>query len=251
MSADIYSQSLYRCKLEWGVAGAERAAGRGEIVVIVDTLSFSSAVANAVSQGGWIYPCAEASGAAEIATMHKAEIAVRRQEVPHQGRFSLSPLSFDKLVPGTRVVLPSLNGGVCSLSAEKAPLVVCSAIVNATAVAELVTEQMQQSPLSVTVVACGEREQGFDGRIQLRMAIEDYLGAGAILAGLDFTKSPEAQVCESAFRQNRQNLRDILWESVSGRELRAVGFEADVRFCACLDAIATAPAMISGAFKTA
>ena len=251
MSVDIYSQSPYRCKLEWGVAGAERAAGRGEIVVIVDTLSFCSTVAQAIYQKGCIYPSAEPGGGVELAAVHHAESAVHRQEVPERGRFSLSPLSFDHLDTGTRVVLPSVNGGACSLGAKKAPFVVCGAMVNASMVAEWVTERMKSSPLSVTVVACGEKEGVSPGSEQLRMAIEDYLGAGGILAGLAFSKSPEARVCESAFRQTRPNLESLVWESISGRELRAIGFGADVRFCAHLDSIAAVPVLIDGAYRSA
>src|SRR5436309_15693141 len=54
---DVFSQHPYRCRLEWGPEGARRGAERGDILVIVDTLSFSTTVVTAVREGGLIYPC--------------------------------------------------------------------------------------------------------------------------------------------------------------------------------------------------
>jgi 2-phosphosulfolactate phosphatase len=77
----------------------------------------------------------------------------------------------------------------------------------------------------------------------LRVAIEDYLGAGAILASLAVDKSPEAQVCEAAFRGAQGRLRALLQDSISGRELRQKGWEADIEFAAQLNVCAIVPVM--------
>lgn len=62
-----YSQQPYRCRLDWGRYGTQQAAERGDILVIVDTLSFSTAVATAVQHGGVIYPCSREEQPADIA----------------------------------------------------------------------------------------------------------------------------------------------------------------------------------------
>jgi phosphosulfolactate phosphohydrolase-like enzyme len=49
--------------------------------------------------------------------------------------------------------------------------------------------------ISVTVIACGERWNIPSEDGELRMALEDYLGAGAILSYLPYEKSPEARAC--------------------------------------------------------
>src|SRR5262245_64516514 len=59
MHAEVFAQSPYRCRLDWGRHGARAAAERQDILVIVDTLSFSTAVVMAVQRGGLVYPCAE------------------------------------------------------------------------------------------------------------------------------------------------------------------------------------------------
>ncbi len=52
----FYAQHSYRCRLDWGRRGTHQAAERGDILVIVDTLSFSTDVVTAVHRGGIIYP---------------------------------------------------------------------------------------------------------------------------------------------------------------------------------------------------
>ena len=124
------------------------------------------------------------------------------------------------------------------------------ALVNATAVAAAV--ERAGADRAVTVVACGERrpEPGEDGA--LRFAIEDYLGAGAVLAALGGPASPEAQVCVAAFLGRARPI----WPASSG-SARAVasyaskGFGEDVRHAAHLDCYDAAPLLRDGAFGAA
>jgi 2-phosphosulfolactate phosphatase len=98
-------------------------------------------------------------------------------------------------------------------------------------------------------VACGERWPEPAGDEPLRVAVEDELGAGAILAALaarGHSLSPEADVSAGAFRSAAPRLDDLLWDSGSGRELRAKGLAADVRHAARLDLYDCAPAMQDG-----
>src|SRR5262245_44402737 len=58
MHADPSAQSPYRCRLDWGRRGVH-AAERHNILVIVDTLSFSTATVTAVQHGDLVYPYAQ------------------------------------------------------------------------------------------------------------------------------------------------------------------------------------------------
>ena len=249
----MFSQAPYQYRFEWGSLGAREAAERGDIVVIVDTLSFSSAVIAAVQAGMEIYPLSSGVDAIALAQQVGADVAVNRREVPDKGRYSLSPLTFLNGPPGRRVVLPSLNGAMCSTIANRAPVVLIGAPLNAHTVASYVSRLQQNSGLSVTVIACGEHWNDVRrGENSLRPAIEDYLGAGAILShltGRDF--SPEAEVCRAAFLGSRERLAALIWECASGRELRERGFEADVRYASRLNAYTVNPLLVDGAFKEA
>ncbi|MBS4192756.1 hypothetical protein KHA94_21735 [Bacillus sp. FJAT-49705] len=52
----MFNLSPYVCRVEWGIRGARNAAERGDIIIIVDVLSFSSTVISAVNYGAIIYP---------------------------------------------------------------------------------------------------------------------------------------------------------------------------------------------------
>jgi 2-phosphosulfolactate phosphatase len=99
----------------------------------------------------------------------------------------------------------------------------------------------------VTVIACGERWP--DG--SLRPALEDLLGAGAILAGARGGASPEARAAVAAFRAAEADLPEILRQCASGRELRDKGREADVAYAARLNVSTVVPVLTDGVFGPA
>jgi len=232
----MYAQHPYRCRLDWGRDGTRRAVERGDVLVIVDVLSFSTAAAAAIHYGGIIYPCAQDEDPVAFAQCIGGEAAAhRRRDVPKKGRFSLSPATHVNIEPGTKVVLASPNGATCSRYAGQVPYLFVGALVNAQAVALAVSQVIEKHGLNVTVIACGERWKTPLEDGELRIAVEDYLGAGAILSYLKQEKSPEARVCEGAFLHVRSGIEDVLWECGSGRELRGIGFGLDVQHAAQLD----------------
>ena len=239
----LYTQHPYRCRLDWGRHGTSQAAERGDILIIVDTLTFSTTVVTALHYGGIIYPCSMEENPTAFAQQVNGEAAVHRFEVPEKGRFSLSPNTFQHLIPGTRVVLASPNGATCSRYAQHVPYLFVGTLLNARAIAAAVSSLLEEHDYSVTVIACGERWTTPSEDGELRIAIEDYLGAGAILSYLSYEKSPEAQVCEGAFLQVRDQLSALIWECGSGRELRAKGFAEDVEYAAQLNKYEVVPWM--------
>lgn len=251
MSCD-YKNKLV-CRFDWGRSGVERAATRGDIIIVVDTLSFSTAVIAAVDKGAIVLPCREEDDAQEIALREDAEVAVRRRDVPRLGRYSLSPLTYADMEPGTRLVLPSLNGATCvRVVRQSSSTILIGALINAKAAAR---KASQATPSEgglprITVVACGERFKTPNDDGSIRFAVEDYLGAGAVLSYLTIDKTPEAVVCENAFSSCRNRLDETIWECESGIELREVGFGDDVVFASQLNRSETVP-ILRGGFLTA
>ena len=116
----------------------------------------------------------------------------------------------------------SSNGAdVSTAAAETGAIVLVGGIRNAAATARAVMtlQERRAERTSVTVIAAGERTPAGD----LRFAVEDQLGAGAVIAaltdlGIDHS-SPDAAVAAEAFRALRRALRHLLSASGSGREL--------------------------------
>ncbi|WP_139488007.1 2-phosphosulfolactate phosphatase [Brevibacillus dissolubilis] len=247
----MFDQSPYACRVEWGQHGAREAADRGDITIIVDVLSFSSTVVTAVSLGAVIlpYPPPLNEQTQAYADQMGAELLFGRAEAARLGRPSLSPVSFGAEQAGKKLVLCSLNGAACTWIAQKVPALLIGSLLNASAVATVANRLQQETGATITVVPCGEKwDAPRDGENGLRPALEDYLGAGAILSKLDGSKSPEALVCIGAFQQAQANIAELLWECGSGRELREKGFGDDVRHIARLDVYETVPRLVGEQF---
>lgn len=253
MSSDPYDQRAYPARLRWGRRGALDAAARGELLVVVDVLSFSTGVCWALAAGVEVFPCAPEEGPA-LADALGARLAVRRG-APGP---SLSPASLRGLPAGTRLVLPSPNGSACSRIGAACPALVLGALVNARAAAAAAEALHLESGRPVCVLACGERwreppagpaeQQGWAAGEELRVALEDALGAGAILSALSLERSPEAEHAALAFEAARPRLSELLAASGSGRELIAAGFAADVEAAAELDRAGCVPRLAAGRF---
>ncbi|MDN3018391.1 2-phosphosulfolactate phosphatase [Paenibacillus sp. BSR1-1] len=237
-----FDQSPYECRVEWGRRGAREAADRGDIVIIVDVLSFSSTVISALTNGAIIYPFPPNLDGKEYAEKIGAKYLLGRAEAARLSQPSLSPVSFNEHHHKKKFVLSSLNGAFCTWAASMVPALLIGSILNAEAVASAANQLRKQTRASITVIPCGEQWGDVQNNEDtLRPAIEDYLGAGAILNYLEGKKSPEAEVCIYAFQHATPKLKELIWECGSGRELRGRGFEADVIHCSGLNAYQTVP----------
>src|SRR4029077_19753781 len=179
----------------WGPQ-AVTALAPADVIIVIDVFSFTTCVDVAVSRGAAILPYRWADpSAAEFARTHGAELAGRRR----QARYSLAPASYLEAPAGLRCVLPSPNGARVSLQAATvASIVLAGCLRNARAVAVAA----QELGKVFNVVSAGERWP--DGA--LRPALEDWLGAGAILRSLSGTRSPEAAAAVALFETHRETL---------------------------------------------
>jgi 2-phosphosulfolactate phosphatase len=120
--ARLFDQSPYQCRVEWGLRGAREAAERGDILIVVDVLSFSSAVVTAHHYGAIIYPHPTHEQAQEYADRMQATPLLGRAEAAARGLPSLSPASFGPEHRGQKFVLCSINGALCTWRLPTSPL---------------------------------------------------------------------------------------------------------------------------------
>ena len=148
----------------------------------------------------------------------------------------------------------SINGAaVVEAAADTGAIVLLGGLRNASAVAGAVYAEQERrgGRTSIAVIAAGELA-GRDLGAALRFAVEDQLGAGAIIdalaaLGIDHA-SPEAAVACESFRALRRAATHLLTASGSGRELSALGRGADVAAAASVDAASVVPVLRDGAF---
>lgn len=242
-------QSGYGVRFEWGPTGAQRLAPHVSCVVIVDVLSFTTAVTVAVDAGTCVFPYRwRDETAAVFAAQHEASLAVGRRATSAATPWSLSPAALRGAPFTPRLVLPSPNGSAIAASAGGTP-VVAGALRNATAVGNWLARHGYGTPdRPVALIAAGERWPDDS----LRPALEDLIGSGAVVTALrdhvGDVLSPEAAVAASAFHATR-DVGAAVAGSASGRELTEGGFAQDVAIATERDASATVPVLTEGAFR--
>jgi 2-phosphosulfolactate phosphatase len=223
--SEAFTQQAWACRCEWGLAGAA-ALARADVTIVVDVLSFTTCVDVAVSRGVAILPYAwNDASAEEFARAQGAELAGKRR----QARYSLAPESYLDAPGGLRCVLPSPNGAQVTLAAARtANVLLAGSLRNARAVAAAAA----RLGTTFNVIPAGERWP--DG--SLRPALEDWLGAGAILQWLPGRRSPEAESAVALFERYRDELVATLNQCASGRELAERGHGRDTSIAGALDA---------------
>jgi 2-phosphosulfolactate phosphatase len=234
----FYDQTEYEIRCEWGLSGLTHLLPTSDVIIIVDVLSFSTCVDVAVSRGGLVYPYRFRDESAAIyAESVGALLAEGRRNTTG---YTLSPASLQTLPAGTRLVLPSPNGSTLTLATGTVPTF-AGCLRNAAAVAQAAARQGTR----ITVVAAGERWP--DG--SLRPALEDQIGAGAIIAALPGSHSPEAEAARATFHHAEPDLPSTLRRCSSGKELIEQGFAKDVELAAQLNISTAVPILTDGAYK--
>lgn len=244
------TQAPYGVRLGWGRAGASCLGPSVAALVVVDVLSFTTSVSVVTGRGGAVVPCAWGDTRADALAAELGGVVARgRSAATADHPWSLSPAALLAAPVPPVLVLPSPNGSAISARADGP--VLAGSLRSARATARWLADAGLGTPdHPVGLIAAGE--QWPDG--SLRPAVEDLLGAGAIAAslvrGCGMSASPEARVAVAAF-EGCADVAAELRDCVSGRELAARGFGADVEVAAAVDADAHAAVLRDGAFRGA
>jgi 2-phosphosulfolactate phosphatase len=233
----IFNQAGFDVRCEWGERGVRELSATSDAIIIVDVMSFSTCVTVAVSRGATVFPYRHRDDSRiDFAKSVDATLAGPRGK----SKYSLSPASLMSIPRGARLVLPSPNGSTLTLMTGDTPTY-CGCLRNCRAVAHAAMRRGKK----IAVIPAGERWKE-DG--SLRPAVEDLLGAGAIIEHLKGSLSPEAEAARAVYRNPESNMQETLNRCISGRELTEKGFAHDVRVSADVDADDCAPVLRDGAY---
>jgi 2-phosphosulfolactate phosphatase len=231
-----FDQREFDVRCEWGGCGLTELGPVSEVVIIVDVLSFSTAVDVATARGAVVFPYPlKDSSAASYADSVRAKLASPGRE----SGFSLSPSTLETIPSGYRLVLPSPNGARLCFGAH-CPDLLTACLRNASAVARAAVR------LGSTFAVIPAGETWPNGEI--RPSLEDLLGAGSVISCLPGRRSPEAEAAAAVFESFRGDLGTALRECGSGKELIERGFAADVDLAAQHDLSVNVPLLVDRAF---
>ncbi|MDI9952855.1 2-phosphosulfolactate phosphatase [Rhodococcus sp. IEGM 1305] len=245
-------QHDYGLRFDWGLPGAKAVGADADVAVVVDVLSFTTTLTVAVDAGIDVLPYRWNDDSSErYARDSDAVLAVGRNRAAN-GQISLSPNTIRRTAAPRRLVLPSPNGSTISFELGTG-IGVCvgASLRNATAVADWIARHCTSTSV-VSVIAAGEKWPGGE----LRPAIEDLWGAGAVLSALTAIgrgadASPEALAAMTAWRGVADTLPQSLAACASGRELRASGYPQDVVIAAEVDRSTAVPVLEDRVFRAA
>lgn len=275
---EFTDQHGHRIRFEWGPVGARALVDQVRACVIVDVLSFSTAVSVAADAGIVVHPWPwlPEPGTPDAETAARAldaTLAVHRDRARSDpAAVSLSPASLRRTADRVnRVLLPSPNGASISAAlADRGVEVLAGCLRNRTAVAHRLAAVLDAGAPQdcIAVIAAGERWPDDT----LRPTAEDLLGAGAILAALidagHDDLSVEARLAAASWRLASGGragfaprdegkpgptpgdswVRAVLGDVASGRELAGRGDAEDLDIAAECDASSVVPQLVSGGF---
>ncbi|KQV07128.1 2-phosphosulfolactate phosphatase [Leifsonia sp. Root112D2] len=247
LAADTPTQSKYEVRFDWGREGLASIAQGAGVIVVIDSISFTTTVGLAVEHGLEVVPFDGVGEPADAAAAADAVLAgPRGASGITLSPSSITPENVAAIAPQSRVLVSSLNGSRLSAAAAAFGVpVVAASLRNRTAVAEWILQQQVDTGdrLRVAIVAAGESRS--DG--STRFAVEDLLVAGAVIdalatVGIDYA-APEAAAACAAYLGLKRAVGHLLTASVTGQQLIEADARIDVELAGKLDSSAVVPVL--------
>jgi 2-phosphosulfolactate phosphatase len=234
-------------KIRWFSKGVLDAAKAKDLIIVVDTLRCSSTIATALELGvSAIYPVSSVKEAFKLketgkyANKYGNPLLMGEVESIKVKGFDLgnspSELLLRSDLKGRSVLLRTSAGSQALIALSKVSKgankikAIISCILNAHAVAKFVSKLALKEKKDISMVCCGFQAREF--------ALEDFLGAGAIISQIHkrgLEKSDEAIIASLAFENLANSLSKVLSETKSGRRLKETGQSKDIDFCSQLN----------------
>lgn len=217
--------AIYHSPSEWRALCGDDL--RESACAVIDVIRATSTIVTALANGARsLLPVAKVEEAFEWkAANPEAILAGERGGQPLEG-FDLgnSPEDFTpERVKGRRVILTTTNGTQALAACVGARTVIATCLLNLDAVATRLREI--GPPWTIICAGCNGE-----------FGVDDAIVAGALAEALD-----QDHYLVPLWRSVRRDLTETLLGSEAGRELRKVGLEKDVPFCAKLNQFATVP----------
>ncbi|MEM2444333.1 MAG: 2-phosphosulfolactate phosphatase [Sulfolobales archaeon] len=237
--------------MSWFVKGLKE--NMADAYIVVDVLRFSTLVATALSKGiEEIYVFSDLNKAVEFHKSIKAPLAAEVDGIqPPFADLDNSPTGIINYIDlkglgSNKLVIRTTSGALLVSEAINLKLknVFIGSLVNAKSVAKTIHELKLSS---VNIVCAGYRRNQF--------AIEDFLGAGAIIYELnklkDIKLSDEAIAALHTFDSvfSKDKLLDVIKSGRGGSFLCNTGRDKDVIFSSKVNTIDIVPALIDNVIK--
>jgi 2-phosphosulfolactate phosphatase len=214
----------------------------GFTAVVFDVLRATSTFTTALSHGTiGIYPAQDIAEAQSLKDIHPHALLGGERHGEKISGFDLgnSPLEYRDRA-GREIISTTTNGTLALRAVAQARVVIAGALLNIQAIADFLR---LQAPENLLLVCAGTGKD---------FAIEDGLGAGALLAALPTCPTDDAaKMLLALWHTHSKDLFSALAHSKNGQRLIARGRRAEVEWCAQLDGCQTFGILIDGKLQPA
>lgn len=236
-----------------GRLGAEQAADRQDVAIIVDALRASATTASLLHYGVREIVVVEDRDAAFAEALKRpgALLVGERGGLKVEG-FDLgnSPLQADPGGLSETVVFSSSNMSRCCVGASTCPVAILGTLPTVSAAAVVAFREARELGRNITLIPAGSVLD------ECQVVLEDYVAAGALMARLAGLSQGQAIASGDAARAaedlwmaaKERGVEETFLETDNGVSLIGMGFEADVRFAAKRDVFEIVPS-VTGTYR--
>lgn len=215
------------------------------IVVVFDVLLATTTIATVLDSGAKkVIPVLDGKEALAFAKNFKPSEVIVTGEYDGatiEGFVDPLPTHLREIVAGKTIILSTTNGTVAIKKVAHVKNVYAASLINANAVAEEVVEQHANHKV---LLVCA-------GGTNARLAMEDFYGAGCLVSELmqkydGWTLTDAAQTVSLFYEKNKENRKEILSLSETGKMLKTMGFAEEIQFASQKDVIKIVPQLENG-----
>jgi 2-phosphosulfolactate phosphatase len=240
---------VVRIGIELAAKDAYKAAGRGDVIIVIDVLRATTSIVTLLASGAKsVTPVATIKEATELHKKHLDYVLVGERENHKPEGFDLgnSPAMLAReLLQERDIILTTTNGTKALIKSKESRWVAVGAFLNAQAVAGKTMEISSKNGIGLSFVLAGEKNH---------FSLEDFLCAGAITERFQKNAvelSDKTMAALLAFKAAKHNLLESVENSEHGQDLAKMGFSKDIEFSCQLDIYGTVPFYRNGKAEAA
>lgn len=230
--------------VDWFSSGAEKARLRKDLIVVIDVLRCASLIVTALSSGvRRVIVCSNPSEAIKLKELMVEDCFLAGESngvKPEEFDLNNSPTEFLSRISefkGKTMILTTSLGAKAIINAasqHRPTLIGC--LLNSRGVSLEASRLLRELNADLTIICSGFLSQEF--------SIEDFIGAGSIIANLPewIERSEEAALAEFFYKNAwREEFMLIFKNSRAYRKLLDLNADRDIEFCLKKDVYSTVP----------
>ncbi len=207
-----------------------KASLRGDILIVIDVLRFSSCIITGLAVGvKQFIPVATLNEARQIQKKDRTYLLAgeRRGLKPKDFHFGNSPIEYKKSnLKGKTVIISTTNGTKALDYCKKSKLLLIASFLNAYALSKYIANYVSSED-NISIILASQKDTIF---------LEDFICAGLLVSNIsNMTQrqylNDHAILAKLAWNNTEDDLEKIIHQGHHASYLESIGFEEDVKFC--------------------